>query len=115
VHRLHSATAWYDNTNGEIGDICNGIPGTTLGSDGVTYYVQYEWSNSQNACATSGPSSARAITSANHSTSTIGTPGMFTVTTTGIPTPTISETGALPLGVTLVDNGNNTATPTGTP
>ncbi len=31
--------AWYDNTNGEIGDICNGQQGTMVGSDGVTYTV----------------------------------------------------------------------------
>jgi len=37
--------AWYDQTNGEIGDICNGQVGTING-----YYVQKEWSNSQNAC-----------------------------------------------------------------
>ena len=32
------------------------------------------------------------------------------VTTTGIPTPALSETGALPAGVTFTDNGNGTAT-----
>ena len=37
--------AWYDQTNGEIGDICNGQQGTING-----FYVQKEWSNSQNAC-----------------------------------------------------------------
>ena len=45
----------------------------------------------------------------------MGTPGTFTVTTTGIPTPTLSETGALPTGVTFVDNRNGTATLAGTP
>ncbi|KAA6463329.1 hypothetical protein DYQ86_08455 [Acidobacteria bacterium AB60] len=38
--------AWYDNTNGEVGDICNGIQGTADG-----YTVQAEWSNLQNGCA----------------------------------------------------------------
>ena len=37
------------------------------------------------------------------------------MTTTGTPTPAISETGDLPDGVTLVDNGNGTATLAGTP
>ena len=32
--------AWYDKTNGEIGDICNAQQGTLLGSDGVTCSVQ---------------------------------------------------------------------------
>jgi hypothetical protein len=42
--------AWYDPNNGEIGDICNGIQGTVLGSDNITYTVQKEWSNQSNAC-----------------------------------------------------------------
>jgi len=42
--------AWYDQTNGEIGDICNGQQGTTVGGDGVTYVVQTEFSNSANNC-----------------------------------------------------------------
>ena len=45
----------------------------------------------------------------------MGTPGTFTVTTTGFPTPTLTETGTLPAGVTFVDNGNGTATLAGTP
>ena len=42
--------AWYDNANGEIGDICNGQQGTVVGGDGVTYRVQKEWSNTAGAC-----------------------------------------------------------------
>ena len=42
--------AWYDMTNGEIGDICNGQQGTTVGGDGVTYTIQLEFSNSANNC-----------------------------------------------------------------
>lgn len=47
--------AWYDNTNGEIGDICNANQGTFTGSDGVTYTIQNEWSNSQGACISQIP------------------------------------------------------------
>jgi hypothetical protein len=32
--------AWYDNTNGEIGDICNAQQGTFAGTDSVTYTIQ---------------------------------------------------------------------------
>jgi hypothetical protein len=39
--------AWYDNSNGEIGDICSSTDGTNYG-----YIVQQEWSNSANACIT---------------------------------------------------------------
>ena len=37
--------AWYDPNNGEIGDICNAIQGTSAG-----FVVQKEWSNAANAC-----------------------------------------------------------------
>ncbi|MGB6831073.1 MAG: Ig domain-containing protein, partial [Terracidiphilus sp.] len=56
-----------------------------------------------------------AITSASSTTFTVGSSGSFTVTASGYPSPTFSETGALPSGVTLVDNGNSTATLSGTP
>jgi hypothetical protein len=56
-----------------------------------------------------------AITSLNATTFTVGTKGTFTVTTTGSPTPSISETGTLPSGVTFADNGNGTATLSATP
>jgi hypothetical protein len=107
--------AWYDQTNGEIGDICNGMPGQTIGSDMVTYWVQTEWSNSQQACIVSAPSSAPAVTSANSASFHIGTLGTFNVTAAGVPKDTLSENGALPGSVTFTDNGNNTATLTGTP
>ena len=59
-------------------------------------------------------SQAPAITSGNAATFTVGTGETFMVTTTGTPTPAITETGALPSGVTFTDNGNGTATLTGT-
>jgi hypothetical protein len=43
------------------------------------------------------------ITSANTTTFRVGVAGSFTVTTTGIPRPSISMTGTLPAGVTFVD------------
>ena len=39
----------------------------------------------------------------------------FTVTTTGYPTAALTETGPLPTGVTFIDNGNGTASLSGTP
>jgi hypothetical protein len=42
--------AWYNQTNGEIGDICNGQQGSVVGGDGVSYTVQKEWSNKSGAC-----------------------------------------------------------------
>jgi hypothetical protein len=59
--------------------------------------------------------SAPSITSAASTTFSVGTAGSFTVTTTGSPVPTITENGALPAGLTFVDNGDGTATLSGTP
>jgi LPXTG-motif cell wall-anchored protein len=59
---------------------------------------------------------APTATSANAATFAAGTPGSFTVQTSGFPaTGTITATGALPDGVTFVDNGDGTATIAGTP
>ncbi|HUB24996.1 MAG TPA: putative Ig domain-containing protein [Tepidisphaeraceae bacterium] len=55
------------------------------------------------------------ITSSNNYTFTTGTAGSFTVTTGGVPTPTLTETGVLPTGVSFIDNGDGTATLAGTP
>ena len=56
-----------------------------------------------------------AITSGNNATFTEGGAGSFTVTATGLPLPALSESGALPGGVSFIDNGNGTATLSGTP
>ena len=45
------------------------------------------------------------ITSANQSTFTQGQPGIFTVSAMGSPSPTFSETGTLPSGITLSSAG----------
>jgi hypothetical protein len=55
---------------------------------------------------------APAITSPNNTTFIVGQNGSFTVTATGTPTPTLSETGALPNGVTF---NANTGVLSGTP
>ena len=41
--------AWYDMTNGEIGDICNAQQGNYV-ANGTTYVLQLEFSNSANNC-----------------------------------------------------------------
>jgi hypothetical protein len=67
------------------------------------------------ACGGTKPSlnyQAPLITSANSATFTVGVAGSFTVTTTGLPLPTITETGSIP--VSFVDNNNGTATLSGT-
>jgi Bacterial Ig-like domain (group 3)/Putative Ig domain/Immunoglobulin I-set domain len=58
---------------------------------------------------------APSFTSAPSATFTAGTDGSFTVTTSAAPAATISEAGALPSGVSFTDNGDGTATLSGTP
>jgi large repetitive protein len=55
------------------------------------------------------------ITSVDSATGRTGKRFSLTVTTVGSPTPTITETGGLPSGMHLVDNGNGTAILSGTP
>lgn len=42
--------AWYDSTNGEIGDICNANQGTITASNGTVYTVQTEFDNLTQNC-----------------------------------------------------------------
>ena len=58
---------------------------------------------------------APAITSSRADTLTVGHAGTFTVKSTGTPTSTLSEKGALPRGVRFKANGDGTATLAGTP
>lgn len=58
-------------------------------------------------------STAANITSANSATATLHQEFSFTVTTTGVPTPSLKKMGKLPRGLTFVDNGNGTATISG--
>ena len=58
---------------------------------------------------------APTITSAASSSFGLGTAGTFTITTAGYPAPALTEVGSLPTGVSFTDNGNGTATISGTP
>src|SRR4029077_442388 len=58
---------------------------------------------------------APAITSAATSTFTVGIPGAFAITTTGTPTSQVSLTGPRPSWLSYVDNGDGTASLSGTP
>ena len=58
---------------------------------------------------------APAITSAPETIFTAGVAGGFTVAASGNPTPSLVECGALPSGVNFTDNGEGTATLSGTP
>ena len=102
--------AWYDNTNGEIGDICNATQGTFVGGDGVTYTIQQEWSNAQNACVDHGtgapppPTDDFSVTASPSSLSVqTGTAGQVTVSTalvSGSAQSIALTASGLPAGVT---------------
>src|SRR5207244_2789895 len=53
-----------------------------------------------------------AFTSASSATFGLGSPGSFTVSATGFPAPTFTESGALPAGVSLSGAGVLSGTPT---
>ena len=90
----------------------------TSGSNG-TYPITISADNGVGSPATQHftltVSAGPIITSANHTTFTVGMAGTFTVTTVGLPAPALTETGTLPSGITFTDNGNGTATVAGTP
>jgi len=46
---LAAPLAWYDSSDGEIGDLCAGKNGRVR-AGGVSYVVQKEWSNAAKAC-----------------------------------------------------------------
>jgi hypothetical protein len=93
-------------------------PGTTVNSAafGQAYGgTLSDWANlGTNATETLTENVAPTITSSSSATAIVGTPFSFTVDATGAPAPAITETGALPAGITSKDNGNGTATIAGT-
>src|SRR5262249_37764443 len=74
--------AWYDPVFAEIGDICNDQNGHVVGSDGVTYDVQTEFSNSLNDCIVTNPL-ATPITIGPMAETCQGTTSLDTVTVFG--------------------------------
>jgi len=111
---LPSGVTFADNGNGT-----GALGGTPAAGTGGTYSFTFTANNGVGTPASqaftltvdSGP----AITSANNTTFAIGATQTFAVTTTGTPTASVSESGALPTGVTFADNGNGTGALSGTP
>ena len=106
--------AWYDMTNGEIGDICNGQQGS-YAANGTTYTIQLEFSNAANNCVLPPPASGGANFSLSASPTSVsvnqGGSGSSTITVTpsGGFTGSVSlSTSALPSGVTASFGTNPT-------
>lgn len=105
--------AWYDQTNGEIGDICNGQQGTYV-ANGTTYTVQLEFSNSANNCVNfpvvSGPNYTLSASPSSLNV-TQGTSGSSTISVTpsgGFTGSVTLSNSALPSGVTATFGTNPT-------
>jgi hypothetical protein len=110
--------AWYDMTNGEIGDICNAQQGSYT-ANGTTYTIQLEFSNAANNCVLPPPpstpnfslSASPASLSVNQGSSGSST---ITVTDSGGFTGSVSlAASGLPAGVTA-SFGTNPTTSTST-
>jgi large repetitive protein len=97
---LPGGVTFVDNGNGT-----GTLSGTPAAGTAAAYAFTFTATNSTSPAATQAftlnVNQPPAITSAASTTFTVGTPGTFTVTTTGFPTPTVSQTGALPTGVTF--------------
>ncbi|HET8889235.1 MAG TPA: hypothetical protein VFQ41_10055 [Candidatus Angelobacter sp.] len=105
--------AWYDQTNGEIGDICNGQQGSYT-ANGTTYTIQLEFSNSASNCVNfpvvSGPNYTLSASPSSLSV-TQGSSGSSTITVTpsgGFTGSVTLSTSALPSGVTASFGTNPT-------
>ncbi len=105
VFRIDGRTDSQNCASGDGGWSVNYPPN---GSDDSPYFipaVQF------NAVATESPT----FTSANSASGTKGQSFSFTVTTTGVPAPSLTKSGKLPHGLSFVNNGDGTATISGTP
>ncbi len=95
------------------------ISGTPAANTGKMYSITLKASNGVGATASGSfrltVDQAPKITSATRATFTYRKKGSFEVKTSGYPVATLSESGALPKGVTFKNNKNGTATLAGTP
>jgi predicted SpoU family rRNA methylase len=111
---LPTGVAFVDNGNGTAT-----LSGTPAPGSGGSYPISITAANGIGTNATQSftltVNQSLAITSGSMTTFTVSSTGFFSVLTSGVPVPTLSETGTLPSGVTFVDNGNGTATLSGTP
>ncbi len=111
---LPTGVSFVDNGNGTA--TLAGTPAAgTRGSYPITITADNGISPNASQSFTLTVDAAPTITSADNTTFTAGSAGTFTVTTAGAPAPALSETGALPTGVGFADNGDGTATLSGTP
>jgi hypothetical protein len=110
---LPNGVSFHDN-----GDGTATLSGTALFNTCGVYHLTFKATNVVGTATqnfTLNVIQAPSFSSPNATTFTVGVPGTFTVAAFGCPTPSISESGALPNGVTFVDNGDGSGTLAGTP
>ena len=114
VGALPNGVSFVDNGDGTAtlsGTPDAGTGGTYIFSIGASNGVAPDASQSFTLTVDQAP----AITTLASTTFAVGAAGTFTVSSTGFPTAALSEVGALPGGVSFIDNGDGTATLSGTP
>ncbi len=110
---LPAGVTFADNGDGTA--TIGGIPGTSAVG---TYTLTL---TARNSAGTTSQTFTLTITKSpvikkiNNLTAQAGTPFTRTITTVGNPTSAVTETGNLPAGLAFTDNGDGTATLTGTP
>ena len=119
VHPTALSTTQLNATANVAGTFVYSPPtGTVLTAGNQTLSLRFTPTNTNYApysgSATLTVDQGLAITSPNSANFTVGVPGSFELTTVGFPTPTLSETGPLPTGLTFTDNGDGTGTLQGT-
>ena len=102
------------------GDGTAALAGTPATGSGGTYALTLTASNAIGFAATQSyvltVNASPAITSDSPNAFVVNQPESFTITSSGgYPTPAISETGAVPAGVSFIDNGDGSALLSGTP
>src|SRR5690349_19622502 len=88
---------------------------TGLGTLAVAPAIALAATGQVSPIGTLPPASGITFTSAASDTVSYGSAFSFTVTTTGTPAPRLTKSGLLPVGVKFADNGDGTATLSGTP
>jgi len=115
---LPSGISFTDNGDGTA-TIAGEAAAGTNGSYPITFTADNGLASpaTQNFTLTVDSSTSSPIfTSDNNDTESFGVPFSFNITTEGFPAPAITKSsGTLPAGVTFVDNGDGTATLSGTP
>ena len=111
--QLPTGVTFTDNGDGTA--TIAGTPPSQTGTFPITITAQNGVSPTIEQTFTLTVGTQPAITSVNSAQLVVGAAETTTVSTSGFPAPSLTESGTLPSGVSFTDNGNGTATIAGTP